>query len=136
MTERDYEADRAVCAAATEGPWEPDVDLQAVATERDLEPIAYSVANEPDARFIAEARQAWPYWMERCARAEALLGEAQGVLFDTRSWLSFVPEVTNVSIAPITPADSDVLALHREHLGDLLIRIDSALSVSDQEGTK
>jgi len=72
---RDLDADLAICEAATRGPWEladnfrirtalfPGQVSQSVVTGQWL-------AIDNDGRFIAEARQGWPYAIQRAQEAE------------------------------------------------------------------
>ena len=71
---RDLEADLAICEAATPGPWEiwrcgcghPACNQYFINVTRSdgrLDP--------QDAKFIAEAREGWPYAIRRALEAEA-----------------------------------------------------------------
>lgn len=81
---RDAGADMAVCDAATEGPWEirspngrPGVWMKgsrckvASVEAPDLPPVLERNGRYKNARFIALAREALPYWIRRAQDAEA-----------------------------------------------------------------
>lgn len=69
---RDLNADLAVCASATEGPW--NVGRK---SPNGLNNVGYrglmigQVFEDADARFIAEACTGWPHAIERAIAAEA-----------------------------------------------------------------
>lgn len=73
-TKRDLHADLAICAAATEGPWnigggkfgETNVYAGDFRIVRDID-----YDKQADATFIAEARTGWPHAIERAIAAEA-----------------------------------------------------------------
>lgn len=74
----------ALADAATEGPWEADVDAEAVATERDLRGICHWMETWDDEtqanmRFIAAARTLVPELVTRVADLEAERDAAFGV---------------------------------------------------------
>lgn len=79
---RDWDTDKALCEAATEGPWYMDgpywwsqTRCGSVVTEAGRRPVAViegrSERDLEDAHFIAAARTALPYWLDRCAELEA-----------------------------------------------------------------
>jgi len=55
---RDLDADLAICEAATQGPWQ--VGYRDVWTGDSVDQIATNISSD-NVRFIAEARQGWPY---------------------------------------------------------------------------
>lgn len=80
--QRDAEKDLAMCEAATLGPWEWEelnrfimggdtVVASVVGGDEVTGPYVYLADN--DARFITEAREALPYWIQRAQAAEAAL---------------------------------------------------------------
>lgn len=77
---RDAEKDLAMCEVATPGPWTvgfgsedyPDQVISIKEPGWDYEVIADEVLRR-DATFIAEARGALPYWIQRAQVAEAAL---------------------------------------------------------------
>jgi len=70
MQARDLEADLAICEAATPGPYEQR-DLY-VTAKMGTNEVAISICYAPSvARFIAEAREGWPYAIRRALEAEA-----------------------------------------------------------------
>lgn len=80
QAERDAEKDLAMCEAATLGPWEWEelnrfimggdtVVASVVGGDEVTGPYVYLADN--DARFITEAREALPYWIQRAVAAEA-----------------------------------------------------------------
>ena len=66
---RDLEADLSICEAATPGPYEQR-DLY-VTAKMGANEVAISICYTPSvARFIAEAREGWPYAIRRALEAE------------------------------------------------------------------
>ena len=64
---RDLEADLAICEAATPGPWTFD----RVSVKREEYAILLSyLSTRDDLRFVAEAREGWPYAIRRAMEAE------------------------------------------------------------------
>lgn len=79
MTQRDIAKDKEMCEAATPGPWEVHGGKHG---ETNIYAGEHEIASDidwnrtPDARFIAESRQALPYWI---ARYEAMHGYRDGL---------------------------------------------------------
>lgn len=75
MQARDLEADLAICEAATPTRWEHGYSYGAVpytVVSRGAEDKTIARVFRPgDARFIAEAREGWPYAIRRALEAEA-----------------------------------------------------------------
>lgn len=72
---RDLEADLAICEAATPGPWVVALKDCVVRDYWEVDgsrQVVLSAANdiEADAHFAAEARQGWPYAIQRAQEAE------------------------------------------------------------------
>ncbi|MGB9792813.1 MAG: hypothetical protein ACPLTR_09605 [Thermacetogeniaceae bacterium] len=65
MPERDWAKDWELCQRATLGPWRAEVYAQRVM------PYICEHVNSADAHFIAEAREALPYWLQRVRELEA-----------------------------------------------------------------
>lgn len=59
MPERDWQKDWELCMKATPGPWKAEVFAQRVM------PYICEHVIGVNARFIAEAREALPYWLQR-----------------------------------------------------------------------
>lgn len=85
---RDIASDRAMCEAATKGPWTSEEKFVAqgeapgllAVSDEDLQIIAVvgeigEQQNHPNAVFIAKAREALPYYIDRCEAAEAKVRE-------------------------------------------------------------
>jgi len=64
---RDLEADLAICEAATPGPW--TFDRVSVKREEYALLLSY-LSTRDDLRFVAEAREGWPYAIRRALAAE------------------------------------------------------------------
>ena len=92
MTEqRNAERDREIIAAATAGPWDYFGGDGAYCIYDETyfnRHIAYIAADgveskereEANARFIAEAREAFPHWLERAVSAEKRVAELEKAL--------------------------------------------------------
>jgi len=65
---RDLEADLAICEAATPGPW--TFDRISIKREEYALLLSY-LSTQDDLRFVAEAREGWPYAIRRALEAEA-----------------------------------------------------------------
>ena len=65
---RDLEADLAICEAATPGPW--TFDRISIKREEYALLLSY-LSTQDDLRFVAEAREGWPYAIRRALAAEA-----------------------------------------------------------------
>jgi hypothetical protein len=75
---RDLEKDLAICGSATPGPWEYQLDDPHVVQgkywfvrSRSVRKFVAECCDEDIARFIAEAREGWPYAIRRALEAEA-----------------------------------------------------------------
>lgn len=69
---RDIQKDLVLCSAATPGPWESSpagnwygAEPNYFDVSSDYATIADLISNKDDARFIAQAREALPYWLAR-----------------------------------------------------------------------
>jgi|GEM_PF-1557710 len=69
---RDASTDLELCETATPGPWSCVCDEVEVKVSGVTARIVFvkSLRGEADARFIAEARQALPYWIQQAVAAE------------------------------------------------------------------
>jgi len=85
---RDLEADIAICEAATAGPWEAQISQSGseVVTGDDSSTWVCQLwykdedimqNHKSNARFIAEAREGWPYAIQRALAAEARVAELE-----------------------------------------------------------
>jgi hypothetical protein len=76
QSKRDWQKDWELCQAATPGPWRAEVYAQRIM------PYICEHVNAADARFIAEAREAIPYWLQRVRKLETLLDKILTVCND------------------------------------------------------
>ncbi|WP_028559828.1 hypothetical protein [Paenibacillus pinihumi] len=75
---RNFAADRAICEAATEGPWTADGSYVEIPDDfyvGERGPLAYGgvEGGDENATFIAEARTGWPAALDRIAELEAVV---------------------------------------------------------------
>ena len=68
---RDLEVDLAICEAATPGPWMDHKEHDLWREVRANHSMIADCLTDSDARFIAEAREGWPYAIRRALGAEA-----------------------------------------------------------------
>lgn len=86
---RDFAADRAICDAATSGPWNIRISYYG-GMRYDVRSARFDLRlhNEPDARFIAEARNGWPAALDEIERLTHLSDLLRGQLAETTARLS------------------------------------------------
>ena len=89
---RDLKADLEICNKATEGPWRTTVFGQITNNQNDSwdrETIICDTVHESqgpyknvrdNAKFIAQAREGWPYAIERAIEAEGKLEKAKDLI--------------------------------------------------------
>ncbi|MFZ5688642.1 MAG: hypothetical protein ACOY9Y_10805 [Bacillota bacterium] len=85
--ERDLKADLELCEKATSGAWESSpagnwygAEVNYWQVLSDYETVADLINNKYDAEFIAEAREAMPYWLGRVVELEATVLHMQTVI--------------------------------------------------------
>lgn len=85
--ERDLKADLELCEKATPGPWESNsagnwygAEVNYWQVSSDYAIVADLINNKYDAEFIAEAREALPYWLGRVVELEATVLHLQTVI--------------------------------------------------------
>lgn len=77
--ERDIQKDLELCEKACPAPWNPD-HLPGVEKDCEMCQINSRSNGNADRKFIAESREALPYYIKRCQEAEELLSECKNVL--------------------------------------------------------
>lgn len=76
MVKRDWQKDFNLTMRATSGPWRAEIYARRVM------PYICEHIDPADASFIAEAREALPYWLQRVRKLEDLLDRILAICVD------------------------------------------------------
>lgn len=78
---RDWQEDMKMCEKASPEPWSVDqleyMGNRGMVQETVIDGVTSEIYNEEDARFISEARQALPYWLQQYAVWKVKAHEAE-----------------------------------------------------------
>lgn len=95
---RDWQEDMKMCEKASPEPWRVEqleyMGNRGMVQETVIDGVTSEIYNEEDARFIAEAREALPYWLQQYAAEKERADKLQTELseYTEANWKAFERE--------------------------------------------